>query len=323
MSESNSTANLFNEKLAASENKSFNISIPLGRQLSCCDSANLFKSYIINLFHITQDLLLTGIVANPTLLNQINDSIEEILQVSIRILNELASGCCNSSCCIEAARAVALVSIYFLTVYRVLLLNIIQIGVDVPTTIIIVSNLLARFNKTVRFINEIACSKNCVKSRKNVNNIIETDNTTDPLIGPTKFDLAPIFVDPVNPLNIDTCCEAIVSSIGEAYRRLVIPPFVPNLPEDAIDILNNIFLNALKRLYECSSCVDSCCLGTSEGILNLFLTAVTRLSSMAIKPSSSTTIAQVTSITNEMIEEQFTQDTNSLLKTACRKNEHH
>lgn len=297
MSGSNQLLALAKSRIGAFQKEIRVISIPLGRQFSCCDAANLFESYVRNSVRGAQlnIAFVSTIIPNPSVLLPISSAVEEVLQTSTRIFTNFANGCYPSSCCVEASRAVALVSNFILSNLLLLSGDLAAGSVTAETAAFILGFLSGLFNKLVKFIVEVSY-KNSAKN--STNNVIVTST-----------ELAPPIIPAVNSLNIDKCCQAIVSAVGDAFRRFPDLVFVgtPGLITAgliSIDNLTDTFLNALKRLL----CCCDCCVGTSEGILNLYLSAVSRIPFVQVPP---------TAVTNAVTEENFRQDTNALLRNAC------
>lgn len=84
------------------------ISIPLGRQLSCCDAALRFLGFVqALLIQLEQRIFqLPDITLRDRLLVFVKQNLEE----SVRFFKELASCKCNPNCCVESSRALAFVS---------------------------------------------------------------------------------------------------------------------------------------------------------------------------------------------------------------------
>lgn len=297
-------SNCIKDKIDAFYQKIQVISVPTGRELSCCDAANFFESYVRITVRQLQHAIDREIATSPnaSLLLPIRSGVDEINRVSSRVFTNFSRNCCDSSCCVEAARAIAIVSNSFLLNLATLTGNVSAGIVDATVENSALSSLLVRFNKIIKFVVATGCCGEPF-SKKSVTNII---------LNPMETTLAPPMIPPANVANIVTCCQAVVASIGEAYENMTLSQLI-FIGDDnfiiarlqAIDTLNDIFLNSLKHLLCCDR---NCCRGTAEGLLNLFIASVTALPVNPIIPVT---------LTNEQIESEFQQDANALLRNAC------
>lgn len=266
------------------------VSVPLGRQWTCCDAATSFLGRITAQFIALEQNTLEIIFPSASR-NAILTLGRQVLDESASILGQLAKISCHTGCCIQIAVAVTSVATDFLNKLRALISSI-----D-PSTIVIsaVEILTRRFNNAITFIKQfIRCNCNCneKKDTRRINFIVLDTS------------LGHAFVPGTDVRNIDNCCEAIIAAF-EIYFTGVTFFTSPNLLTilSNLERLDELFFTNLRKLEQCKSC--NCCIGAAEGLVDTVAGII----------NNSSILGNNTNF--EVAFETASQGQNRILKIAC------
>lgn len=271
------------------------ISIPFGREFTCCDAVGRFSGIIRATFLSTEQQILV-VVTDTTVSNQLIAFAAQVVEKVSKAYDKLLK--CKTTCCIEAARALAFLAFKILS-DTFFAAQPIQAGTFTATDFINIES--ARFTQFLQLIIKLFLCTCCSQRVDKRRNVVTGDqagslstapgqpnalalalalgtNTGDNTFGSTLLDQPDV-------RNIKTCCQALMGAISEYFATLATPSTLSTFTN--LFTLEQIYTTLLRKISKEIS--PKCCIGVSEG-----LSALTQIAAFEIINGSSIINAVIT-----------------------------